>query len=283
MLLLSLFALILLLLFAKVLRDEFTSAGKIGVCQASILKAHISERATKGATGAVTPGVLNLDCNDLPDTTIKTKDVIKNGEINDDAVKKKIADSMLSCWKMVGRGQLDPYAKYDDDKVYCLICSDVTFEPELVTLMKERNYKVRDVFYWLATHNAPNLKTSYYEELYLTKPDTREILEMKNQDFPLDTSQQYSIIWRMDAVKKSLAGTLFITGIPTLVGARFGGAIGAAAGFYGAYLITKYVFGDKVVSTAMLVVPKAELANTFVLGTGQNTEKRPFCTKLVNY
>ena len=59
----------------------------------------------------------NINCPQM-DLTIKAKDVIKKGKINDDLVKGKLSEALYTCWNMVGEGKLDPYQDWDGNKKY---------------------------------------------------------------------------------------------------------------------------------------------------------------------
>lgn len=45
----------------------------------------------------------------------------------DDFIKKTVADEMVSCWRMMGKGELEIWAE-TEQKVHCLICSEITFK-----------------------------------------------------------------------------------------------------------------------------------------------------------
>jgi hypothetical protein len=207
------------------------------------LKSHIAEQTTKGLAGVGSSGILTLKCNDLPDINMRSKNVLKDGRINDDAVKQQIADRMLECWKMVGRGELDPYKKYDDNQAYCIICSDINFEKDFIEEAQEEKYQVKNFVYWLATHNAPERKTSYFEELYRKKlNDTATLNALKNAEFPLDITQQHAVIWRQEAEKKGLFSTVTGIGAVTVATALPGCiAAGAASAKVGAIVGGLYV------------------------------------------
>lgn len=308
----SLVVLLLLLVLTLKVTSYFSSAGKIGACQASILKANVLEQGLFGAAQGL--GIkANLDCNDLPDTEIKKNDVVTNKDVNDDIVKSKIANAMLDCWKLTGKGELDPYKKYDGDEAYCFICSDVTFDKDFVEQAQSQTppYQLNDIFYWLAATSIPGKKTTYFEDFYGVKPDTKTVLEMKNKERPFDISQQYAVVWRLDAAKPgtfelSAIGGSSLLGLAagakigavvgsaggplgTLAGGLFGGLAGGTIGLIGSYKITDKIYEVKnkqqqyALESGIFVIPKSILGEDLTYDEDGKQFSRPFCTKLVNY
>ncbi len=306
-LILAVVVLIVMLTLTKIVTDSLSSSAKIGKCSASLLKASITEKLTAGVAG-----LLDLSCNNLPDLTIKKSDVSVNNKIKDDAVKKVIADKMIECWKMAGKGLIDPYKKYDGDQTYCLICSDIIFEKNFVEAAKEQNYNINDNIYWLATTPMPGLKTTYFEDLFGVKPESKIVNDFRNKEIPIDVSQQYAVVWRMETIKTKLAatlsagiiggsvvgtyvgklggalggsaiGTLFLGPFGAIIGGAAGAGVGAAAGTYGAVKITQIVNNVGTVSSQILVVPKKQLGEKVVFDLEPDSEEKDFCTRLVNY
>jgi len=311
-LILAVVVLIVMLTITKIVTEGISSSAKIGKCSASLLKSNLLD---KKITFGIRQG--EIKCSDLPDLTIKKSDVSVSGKIKDDAVKKLIADKMSECWKMVGKGIIDPYKAYDDDQSYCLICSDIIFDKDFTEAAKEQNYDINDNIYWLATTPMPGLKTTYFEDLFGVKPDSGRVRELKEKEIPIDVSQQYVVVWRMEAIKNELTtvlasgtiggsvtgvyagllgkavggvlGTILIpiptagTAIGAAVGAALGAGAGAAAGTYGAIKMTEFVSKVGTVSSQILVVPKSQLGNKYIFNLDSKAEPKDFCTKLVNY
>lgn len=303
-LIIALIVLLLLLIPTNLLQQYFSSQTKVLACQSSILKAHLSQQvlpSTIGTAGKIATDLLNtrlgtLKCNDLPATEINRKDVIVGNHINDDGVKAKIADAMISCWKMVGKGELDPYKYYEGDQTYCLTCSDVVFDADFIQKAKDQNYQLKDFIPWIATHNPSGLKETYFELLYGIKPDTKMIDSLKGQEVPINYAEQYSLVWRMDSQKKTLVPVLLAAGVGTVAGAFAGSYVkmpvtGAAAGFVGAMYLSDKIYPNKVLSTGIYFVPKRYLGLRNIQfsiadpgrESGQEPESKPFCTQLVNY
>lgn len=313
-LILAVVVLIVMLTLTKIITEGMSSSAKIGACSASVLKSSLLD---KTVTFGIRQGTIK--CNDLPDLIIKKLDVSVSGKIKDDAVKRLIADKMAECWKMIGKGLIDPYKKYDNDQSYCLICSDIIFDKDFVKVAKEQNYNINDNIYWLATNPMPGLKTTYFEDLFGVKPDSSRVKELQGKELPVDVSQQYVVVWRMEKKDTSLATTLaagiiggsFVGSYSGLLGAGIGGALGtvlipvpgvgstigavvgavliggggAAAGTYGAIKVLNFAEGVGTVSSQILVVPKSQLGSKYAFNVDSKGQPIPkdFCTKLVNY
>ncbi|MEK6886672.1 MAG: hypothetical protein AABW88_02460 [Nanoarchaeota archaeon] len=307
---LAVVVLIVMLSLTKIVTDSISSSAKIGKCGASLLKSSFLD---KTVTFGIRQGAMS--CNNLPDLTIKKSDVSVGSKIKDAAVKKVIADKMLDCWKMVGKGLIDPYKNYANDQSYCLTCSDIIFDKDFIESAKEQQYELTDNIYWLATNPVPGLETTYFEDLFGVKPESDLIRELKEKEAPIDVLQQYSIVWRMEKRDTSLAttliagalggsvtgayvgqlggviggafGTLLFPGAGTTIGAIIGVTLGAgggaAAGTYGAIKVLNFAEGIGQVSSQILVVPKSQLGRQYVFGGDSNAKPKDFCTKLVNY
>ncbi len=281
----------------------FGDYGKIGTCQASIIKASILQSGTGGLASAglelLNQRISFLKCNGLPTTKIDLNSAVSNGQVNDNAVKKTIADSMLRCWNMVGKGQVDPYKYYEGNTVNCLVCSDVTFDKNFVDRVGGV-YQIKDINYWLATNTVPGYQQTYFEALYGVKPDTAQVNSFKGQEYPLDLTKDYTIVWRMDADKQTLKGKLSAVGLGYVSGAVIGGKIGlvtggpvfafggsvagAAIGMIGSYWLTDKLDPKQIISTGIFLVPKDLLGEKFTLSKeGSAPIEKDFCTKVVNY
>ncbi len=309
---------VLILLFGVATKvfDIFSVEGERRVCQASILKAHLLDETTAGvaekAASMLDLRINSLECNNLPDTVIKKSNTVSKGKINDNAVKKQIADAMFECWKMTGSGEIDPYKVYDNDQAYCLLCGDLIFDDKFVEQMNEENYKVKGIIHWMAVNPIPGTKNTYFKALYGIEPDKEILRGYEDIEIPIDAEQQYAIIWRLDTVDQSVTGILLrlstsiVAG--SVLGAKAGGAIGAsigtftipvigtaglgaagavtgafaggAIGLIGSYAVSELTFGSKIISSGIFAVPKKQLGEEFSLG---DFSKKPFCTKLVNY
>ena len=313
-LILAVVVLIIMLTITKIVTDSISSSAKIGKCSATILKSSLLD---KKITFGIRQG--EIKCNNLPDLTIKKSSVSAGGKIKDDAVKRIMADKMVECWKMVGKGLIDPYKKYDDDQSYCLICSDIIFDKDFAEAAKDQDYNINDNIYWLATNPMPGLKTTYFEDLFGVKPEPDLVRELRGKEVPIDVLQQYVIVWRMEKRDTSLATTLVsgalggsvvgvyvgqlgaavggilgtilipVPGVGTTIGAIVGGIVGAgggaAAGTYGAVKILEFAEGVGPVSSQILVVPKSQLGSKYAFSFDSNGKPnyKDFCTKLVNY
>lgn len=288
MLILAVIVGILLLVFTGKVANFFSDSGKTEVCKASILKASVVKDFSFGLSSSAP------SCNDLPD--------VKITKLDDNAIKKQIADSMLACWSMVGKGNLDPYKEFGGKQKYCMICSDVIFE-DIVEKADNQKYELKDMMYWLATHNVPGQKASYFETLYGIKPDTMTIKQMQGEN-KFDITQPYVVVWTTSksdwtgleaasitaggAIAGGTVAAVILSSIPAATALTFLGPIGLAAGALtvagavGAYYIVKS--GEETLATGVHVVPKSQLGNTVTIQNKDNKiHTSQFCTNLVNY
>ena len=71
--------------------------------------------------------------------TCPTKDEPVPAKASDEEIKARLASDMKECWDTWGRGQ---YLLFDQDGVYCHICSHVTFEDKTKTIQGFNQYLV---------------------------------------------------------------------------------------------------------------------------------------------
>ena len=92
--------------------------------------------ASKVKTGGET---ISIDCP-RRDINFELKDSEVDGKPSEDALKRKIAEEMKTCWyKMSGEQQLNPYAESknlwnaltEQGTNVCLVCSEISFDPEI--------------------------------------------------------------------------------------------------------------------------------------------------------
>ncbi|MBR9691286.1 hypothetical protein GOV06_00710 [Candidatus Woesearchaeota archaeon] len=109
----------------------------IEACRFSILLAAESKRAPKPFAGEPYSAI-KCPRDELCDLTIKKKDIVEDGLINQDKAHKLIADAMAECWYMVGEGKIDPFSYWDTGgQSYCLVCKTIKFDDALLKYYKE--------------------------------------------------------------------------------------------------------------------------------------------------
>ena len=186
-----------------------TKGGDIENCRTSIIAAAQSKKIPT-MTGAGKP-LNNLNCP-RQEFILYKKDIVENGEINQDKAHKRIADAMAECWYMVGEGKMDPFSNWDDkNKNYCLLCKTIKFDKKLerfilshtndlnhTYLMEKKGiseteakdiakenipkYMVTTEKLYLTEHNTKHSDKTYYEYLFNEEPpeiseDVRSQLE----------------------------------------------------------------------------------------------------------
>ena len=140
-------------------------------CTASIQGAASSKRFPS-LSGVGRPTV-KLDCP-RKELTITKSDIAAGNKIDQEKAQQIIADAMLSCWKKVGSGEIDPFANWDNEKTsYCLICDELVFDDNLKEFINSA--KTKEELFEKSIHNplpfilakSPiNEDKTYYELLY---------------------------------------------------------------------------------------------------------------------
>ncbi len=130
----------------------------------------------------------NLDC-EAERLTISIASLEKDagGQLDeeglDDALKMKIANEMYACWKMTGKGMIDPYTTSEGFPV--LIC-------EIVKFKNLRSFS--GLLKWMSLNKPQGGDEPYFDTFY-GKP-TEEVLE--NLEYVVDTydtSREYAVVW----------------------------------------------------------------------------------------
>src|SRR3989344_726779 len=89
-----------------------------------------------------------------------------DAESSASTIEKTIADSMLSCWKMMGEGKLDLFGKQQDllsdTGAQCVICSRIAIDNDFINDDKFKDVISQvNVNDYLESHQAPQSQQSY--------------------------------------------------------------------------------------------------------------------------
>lgn len=303
--------LILILFIAAILIffvGKVTLFGKersdIEACRLSILFA-----AKSKVVGAGKTLISDLKC-EPQELTIKYRDVVEKGKINQDQAHKIIADAMAECWYMVGEGKLDPFSNWDTKgQSYCLICKTIKFDDKLKKYYKKEGNE-------FITSPIPYLKDNYFkkdqtyfEYLYKTKPEfSQEEITKFGKLALLDNSiilimmhkyESKSTFWHIARIAIPLllllVGVgLILTGVGAIGGfALIGGlkllVVGAVIGSIGIVAFIPLAtdsFSEcpecEAVGGVAIVPPTIELTETFRATVEGKVEEIPLCSILVN-
>ncbi|MBI2550515.1 hypothetical protein HYV83_05050 [Candidatus Woesearchaeota archaeon] len=155
-----------------------------------------------------------------------------------DKLKTAVADRMLDCWDMFGKGEIDPFSKLGGD-IHCIECYEFVFSNETKKEVQDKDKKgapvLSDFTGFLASSYADNKQTTTYAQ-YLYKSN-----EVKGQVYDLNMSKQQGIVYYRgtfelaDGLAKgtlglSTAGGCFIGAKVGLVGGSFFGPVGTVVG-----------------------------------------------------
>ena len=188
-------------------------------CRLSIFAA--SQAASiKAKTLGTVDIVPTVECA-TEDIIIKPQDVkrSKNGRIDDDLVKAKIADELYKCWNKVGQGKLDPFRdqlKSFSDRTYCMMCSTIRFSDDFIKEAETESYVLQGTLYWMAIHRIPGTDMTYYEYVNGVRPSLDDLKTIKDNtyNYYTDLNQKYIVTWREQVIDNRLLklGSIFIPG-----------------------------------------------------------------------
>lgn len=178
-----------------------------------------------GTIGENVPGAI------LPPLKCKTKQLeIKN--LNEEAIKKSIADEMYVCWNSLGRGRLDFLRKSTVDfsaeefaitqvKSACVICTVISFDEKIKKTSKNIN-----LLGYLANNNPP-LNNITYLEFFSEQKGAQ--LPSTDTGIPLlSTDKEYAVVFfEFDSV--GMKEVLKRDGVLLLGGLFIGGSAGPKA------------------------------------------------------
>lgn len=183
------------------------SESDIETCRASVNTKSIAIKFGSFGTRVADPVDLNLDCH-TTDLIVK-KDGVENqdgmpvakfdegrfeGKKYEDKLKTVMADSMEDCWKMFGKGEIDPFTRLDGNK-HCVQCYEIIFDREAKEEMQKAHDKqTLDNFNRFLVENIGSNRGTYAKFLY--KIEGQEEAEDFSKDSqPLDISKQYAVIF----------------------------------------------------------------------------------------
>lgn len=171
-LLLVLVAFVVVILLQRELFAQITDKGSDASCKTSI-EAAARSKNLPSLRGIGVP-TIRLDCP-RKNLTIKKSEVVEGDKINQDKADQIIADAMLSCWKKIGAGKVDPFSNFNNKKVsYCLICDSIVFDDALNEFVKNakddnellEKRSIKDITPFLTTRSPKEGQASYYEQLF---------------------------------------------------------------------------------------------------------------------
>jgi hypothetical protein len=194
-------------------------------CKLSIFANTMSGKVQKGP---LTLGKVAYQCPRKL-LVIKLDDVAKYGKIDDDSIKRIIAEDLKSCWSMVGGGKMDPFRETTTvNAMFCLVCSDIIFDASFKEQAKKENYELRGFSYWSATHTLPSIKMSLYEYIEGKRPDPDAIEKLKQASLAdnskWDFDQKFVSLWLVGKYEQgwwNKYGPALTMGVSGAVGASF--------------------------------------------------------------
>lgn len=142
--------LIIVLVFSKNVMDSAEQVGRVETCKRSVEFASIKLNSELGDLTNIYGNKVDLECS--------TEYINYNLE-EPEAAKEIIADKMVECWDMYGRGEKEIFDTKDN--TFCVVCSRLTFSEE---------FEMNDFPLFLKENVAPFKGGKTYEE-YLIKTD----------------------------------------------------------------------------------------------------------------
>jgi hypothetical protein len=98
------------------------------------------------ANAKIADNAISLNCH-TQFVDIKKNGVIKNGNnidspLNEDGVKRAIADELYDCWYEFGEGKIQPFgSELLQNKKHCVICSEISFDDATVAAIRSGEIK----------------------------------------------------------------------------------------------------------------------------------------------
>jgi hypothetical protein len=118
----------------------------------------------------------------------------KDGKISKDILYQVLQSELYDCYDLISQRQ-DPFTDWgSQDKSYCLICSEISFDEKL----KARSQDFNDFNVWMLDNNVPN-QGKPLNSIITSEPisaDDRIEAEKADKEHPLDTSKDYVILIR---------------------------------------------------------------------------------------
>ena len=307
-LLLILVAFVVIFLLQSQLFAEITGNESDIICKTSIEAAARSKNLpTLGGTGIPT---VRLDCPSK-ELIIQKSDVVEGDRIDQEKANTIIADAMLSCWKKVGAGKIDPFSNWDNEKKsYCLLCDNIVFDEELVNFIKsakddnERLEKrsIKGLTDFLIMRSPKAGQKSYYEQLYgitqlvsdkkennIIVPGSVILVQMHKLESKSGETYTYGLIFGGALVVIGIGGAFF-TGGASLVGAAaiLGYGTVAGVGAYDLFSVAETAFSEckecNAIGGVALLPAEASFQEKIVINDKQGKElyKSNRCDIMVN-
>ncbi|MFH1850351.1 MAG: hypothetical protein ABH879_09320 [archaeon] len=266
-------------------------SGERNLCTFHILKAHFTRIGSAGFMDS------QLPCD--PQRKVITFDDVKtDGKIDDDKVKRIIADEMLAGWRMTGNGTLDPIDDYSGDKKYCMIYTTLEFDRGFLEQQKKEGYNLTSLWHWLATNPVPKKRTTYYRELTGNEPTPEQLALFSGiEGDRINTTKEHVVVWRIDADKHDLMTDVLvmagagigmaagIAAVPITLGASLSvtaASAGVAAGTMAYIAHANYQKSDTIVIHHNLLFADLELLGRTITDPNNPEEEDRFCTILLN-
>lgn len=121
----------ILLFFVARLASNTSGMVDLQACRNSIVLAAKS-RQIQGKP------ITNLDC-ERSELIFRKKEIIDDGEVNQEKVSQMLVEAMAECWYMFGEGKLDPFSSIGTaGTTYCLVCKEIVFDDGLVDYIEEK-------------------------------------------------------------------------------------------------------------------------------------------------
>lgn len=135
--------------------------------------------------------IYNLDCP-ASSITIAKEDIKVGGEQSvDDQVNDIIAGEMVRCWRMVGKGEFNPYGRQVDNS-FCLLCSVIEFDKGF----RQEWGQISGLQKYLEENSAEIEETEVTYGEFLQ----RGWNEAEKVDDIINTSRPYAVFWMMKRI-----------------------------------------------------------------------------------
>jgi hypothetical protein len=274
-------------------------------CRLSLLGRHVAKQGEVAFMQGSFTSKVSLEC-ERKFLRIKLGDVERYRRIDDDLLKTYLAEEMKSCWSKVGASKIDPFSKGTNAK-YCLVCTDIVFDKDLVEQAERQDYELKGFQYWIASHKLPGLKTTLYEYVKGARP-TPELLKAlkETENHPaskFNLNEKYVAVWRVDVYKPDwwdkftgaviggLAGIAAVAGILlspvtgglslgvtlTVLAATTGSVVGAGVGVG----VVKIAQDDTKVQQEVHVLTESQLSTNMDFD-GDGKPDGDFCSRMFN-
>ncbi len=243
-------------------------------CSLSILAAD-QAGAIKRRTLDAVDVVPSISC-EAEDVAITLEDVTKRkgGRIDDDMMKRAVAEKMVDCWNIIGQGKLMPFqASWPrEDQTFCLTCSTIIFADEVIEQAERQQYVLKSLREWMAVRRMPRSDMTYHEYMVGSTPTKEEldVIRETHVSWPLD--DKYFVIWRLMRQDRKLDGLLLL--VPPV------GAANAVFGFATGSMTDIRQIGRSFVTQGIFLVPQGDISE--MMHITSLDEERETCTVLVN-